>query len=152
MFRRVARSSLLCVGLLTMGATAIRSAEAQTWKAQVDREILTSPVVYRLMDADYRLTHELQYGVLRPNWQHDVTVYVRRGVSYAFVGKCDNDCHDIDLQLLDDYGRLITQDLSRDDRPVVLFTPSRSMTVRLRVSVPGCSTVDCGWAALVLGR
>jgi hypothetical protein len=147
MIRRLSRLALAVASFCTASTV-----HAQMWKEEINTQLIRSSIVSDLIDSRFRVTHSPFYSVLSAYESEEMTVELARGVTYAFVGKCDNDCRDIDFRLYDGYGRLIDQDLSHDDYPLVRVTPTRSGTFRLRVAMPGCTTRSCGWGVLVLGR
>lgn len=75
------------------------------------------------------------------NRVHSVTL--RGGVEYTFVGACDRDCSDLDLQLFDQNGNLIDQDVLTDDVPVVSVTPEWTGRFSLKVIMASCSVSPC---------
>jgi hypothetical protein len=87
------------------------------------------------------LTGRLNDGTYRV---HNVTL--RADVEYTFVGACDRDCSDLDLQLYDENGNLIDEDLLSDDVPVVTVTPSWTGRFRVKVIMADCSISPCGYA------
>jgi hypothetical protein len=86
------------------------------------------------------LSGMLEHGYYRI---HNVTL--RSGVEYTFVGACDRDCSDLDLQLFDENGNLIDEDLLRDDVPVVSVTPEWTGRFHVKVIMASCSISPCGY-------
>lgn len=72
---------------------------------------------------------------------HDMTVVADR--EYVLFGACDNDCTDLDLLIYDGSGSLVRRDVATDDRPVLVFTPSKSGKYRIDVVMATCSDEPC---------
>lgn len=84
-------------------------------------------------------------GMLNDGYYRVHNVTLREDVEYTFVGSCDNDCSDLDLQLFDENGNLIDEDLLRDDYPVVSVTPRWTGRFRIKVIMAECSVNPCGY-------
>ena len=78
-----------------------------------------------------RYYHEHRFNGLQP------------GETYAFIGVCDRDCSDIDLQLYDGRKRLIDEDRGYEDIALVLVRPAYRDTFTVRVTIPNCSASYC---------
>ncbi|HBL27471.1 MAG TPA: hypothetical protein DD490_11605 [Acidobacteria bacterium] len=72
----------------------------------------------------------------------DLTLTLTAGNTYALVGQCDRSCSDLDLAVYDGE-TLITQNLDKDDHPVLAMDAPRSGEYRLKVSMPRCSQAAC---------
>jgi hypothetical protein len=91
----------------------------------------------------YSMSGDVFDGSLKNQYYQDLTIALRPGTSYAFMGVCDQDCRDIDLRLYDPDGNELTSDVRTDDWPVVLVTPSYSGTYTVRVVMASCSNDPC---------
>ncbi|MDX2275242.1 MAG: PPC domain-containing protein [Hyphomonadaceae bacterium] len=65
------------------------------------------------------------------------------GRAYLFQGACDQDCSDVDLEVLGPNGASLGQDVATDDRPVVAFTAPRAGEYTVRVWLAQCSVEPC---------
>ncbi|GAN00400.1 hypothetical protein U91I_04066 [alpha proteobacterium U9-1i] len=81
---------------------------------------------------------------------HPVTMNV--GGEYQIIGVCDNDCADLDLQLLDGYGNVISQDQSTDATPVVSVIPTSSGQFTVNAHMFQCSVQPCYYALVMYAR
>lgn len=72
---------------------------------------------------------------------HDMTV--SGGTDYVLFGACDNDCTDLDLLIYDADGDLVRRDVAADDRPVVVFSASKSGKYKIKVVMAVCSDEPC---------
>jgi hypothetical protein len=126
--------------------------DAQDWQSQVRAELLGSRIVRSWLASDYRLSHDVHVTVIPSSSYRTVTLDLRQGYTYKFIGKCDYDCTDIDFRLYDENGNVVDSDDGSDDYPVVAVTPIRTATFRLRIDMARCSTSDCGVGVLVVRR
>lgn len=65
------------------------------------------------------------------------------GRAYVFVGACDQDCADADMEILDAHGNQVASDIAADDRPVVGITPPRAGEYTVRIWLANCSQEPC---------
>lgn len=76
----------------------------------------------------------------------DVLTYnLEKGTSYKFIGVCDEDCEDSDLEAYDKNGKMIGIDYSMDDVPTVEFKAPYTGKYSIHVSLEECSTVLCNY-------
>ena len=68
------------------------------------------------------------------------------------MGVCDEDCQDLDLELYDGYGNLISQDDSVDDAPVVEVSVVQGGAFTLRVMMYECTEDPCYYGFGVFGN
>jgi hypothetical protein len=101
---------------------------ADIWKAQDDSWV--------------RLPNLREIGTLEADDDTKVEFQLLKGKKYMFLAACSDDCSDIDLELLDDDGKLIDRDADADDTPLVTVTPDRDRTYKLKVSMSECSSSD----------
>lgn len=134
-------------------AFTIKPAHAQgenQWRSQVERYLKNSSK--NLTDRGYEQTHETQIGSLRDNENESFTLTLHAGTKYALVGKCDDDCHDIDLVLYDADGDQVDSDIENDDYPLVQVTPSETQRYRVKVIMANCQTNPCWYGIGVYGK
>jgi hypothetical protein len=74
---------------------------------------------------------------------HRETVRLQAGRPYIFQGACDQDCTDVDMELLDARGTSLVSDVATDDRPVLRYTPQRAGDYTVRLWVAQCSVEPC---------
>jgi hypothetical protein len=81
------------------------------------------------------------------------TLQLNPGRDYVFVGVCDADCSDMDLQLTDSRGNELASDFAVDDTPVIRFSTPRAVpNARLTVSMAVCSVPPCFYQVGSFGR
>jgi hypothetical protein len=80
---------------------------------------------------------------LQPGMSYDWSVNLAGGVPYRIVGGCDNQCSDVDIQLVNAGGSVVTEDTLDDDYPVVNFTPPGAGTYKVRILMRTCTVAPC---------
>lgn len=81
---------------------------------------------------------------IQPGTDYQYAVNLQGGSRYVFVGVCDADCNNIDLELLDaSNGAVVGSDLLDDDFPVVTFAPSQSGRYFVRLILRSCTQAPC---------
>jgi Bacterial pre-peptidase C-terminal domain len=80
----------------------------------------------------------------------DYPVTLVGGVPYKIGGVCDNDCPDLDIQLLDPNGNVVERDALTDSLPIVNFTPKQGGLYRVRVIMYDCNAGPCSAGVTVM--
>ena len=71
--------------------------------------------------------------------------------TYRIVGACDDDCSNLDLELIDvSTGGVVASDMLQDDFPVVDFTPQANGRYIVRLLMQTCTVAPCFAGARVL--
>jgi hypothetical protein len=104
------------------------------------------------INGSYELTHNPVVDDLRDNQSKTFNVNLRSGISYAFVGVCDEDCRDIDLRLYDDNGNLVGSDVGPDRYPLVRVSPRWSGQFQVKVTMANCTSSTCYYGVGIFGR
>jgi hypothetical protein len=82
----------------------------------------------------------------------EVQMQVQAGKGYVIVGICDENCGDLDLLVLKADGTTVGQDVADDNAPLVTYVATENTTLRVRVSMAGCTAASClAGAALYSG-
>lgn len=83
---------------------------------------------------------------------HDFRWYVNltAGTRYTFIGACDDDCTNVDFELIAPQGGVVASDLLQDDFPVASYTPSENGRYIARLLMMECSIAPCFAGARVL--
>jgi hypothetical protein len=74
---------------------------------------------------------------------HREVVRLEANRSYRFQGACDQDCSDVDMEILDPSGAQVAEDVAIDDRPVVSIRPTRAGDYTVRVWLAACNAEPC---------
>lgn len=101
---------------------------------------------------NYQLTHNPLVDDLSNNQSQTFNVNLRSGISYAFVGVCDEDCRDIDLRVYDENGNLVDSDTGADDYPLVRVSPRWSGQFQVKVTMANCTASTCYYGMGIFGR
>jgi hypothetical protein len=80
---------------------------------------------------------------MQPGADHLWNVDLNGGTTYTFVGACDDDCTNIDFELIAPQGGVVASDLLEDDFPVASFTPQANGTYIARLSMRNCGVAPC---------
>lgn len=73
------------------------------------------------------------------NW----SVNLNAGVDYVFIGACDDDCDNLDIELIDASNAVVASDVAPDDFPIVRFTPSAAGQFTVRTHLRTCTVEPC---------
>lgn len=88
---------------------------------------------------------------LQPGTDHRWQVNLAGGTVYRIIGACDNECSNVDIELIDmRTGGVVAADMLPDDYPVVDFTPSANGQYIVRVLMQTCTIAPCFAGARVL--
>jgi hypothetical protein len=134
------RLVLPCLVVAVLQVPAAATAQNQ-WQQTVRSQV--SQHGGFLSTRGYTMSGDVYDGNLKSDYYEDLTIKLRPGTSYAFMGVCDEDCHDIDLRLYDPDGDEVASDVRNDDWPIVTITPSFTGTYRLRIAMASCSNDPC---------
>lgn len=134
---RVILPCLVAAALLAPAAATAQNQWQQTVRNQVGQH------GDFLSERGYTMSRDVYDGKLNADGIEDLTIMLRPGTSYAFMGVCDEDCHDIDLRLYDPDGDEVASDVRSDDWPIVTVTPRFKGTYRVRVVMASCSRNPC---------
>ena len=134
---RVILSCLVAAALLAPAAATAQNQWQQTVRNQVGQH------GDFLSERGYTMSGDVYDGKLNADDIEDLTITLRPGTSYAFMGVCDEDCRDIDLRLYDPDGDEVAADVRTDDWPIVTVTPRFKGTYRVRVVMASCSRNPC---------
>lgn len=72
-------------------------------------------------------------------WQIDLN----GGTAYRIIGACDNECSNMDIELIGADGRVVASDVLPDDAPVVNVTPAASGRYTVRTLMQTCTVAPC---------
>ncbi len=74
---------------------------------------------------------------------HRETVAAQAGRRYRVQAACDQDCSDIDIEILDPAGQQVATDVAFDNNPFVEFTATQTGAYTARVWLVTCSVEPC---------
>jgi hypothetical protein len=80
---------------------------------------------------------------LLPGTDYRAAMTLEAGRPYRFVGACDYECSNVDLELWDAGGRVVARDLMQNDTPVMDYTPTSGGLYTLRIMMQTCTITPC---------
>jgi hypothetical protein len=90
-------------------------------------------------------------AAMQPGSDHRWQVDLVGGTPYRLVGACDDDCANLDMELIDaSTGGVVASDMLQDDFPVVDFTPQANGHYIVRLLMQSCGVAPCFAGARVL--
>lgn len=87
---------------------------------------------------------------MQPGTDHRWQVNLVANTPYRIIGACDNECTNLDMELIDSSGSVVESDLLDDDFPLVNFTPSANGTYYVRLIMQTCTIAPCYAGARVM--
>ena len=91
-----------------------------------------------------------QISSLQPGHDYRWQVNLQGATQYRFIGACDNECSNMDIELIDASGAVVASDKAPDDFPVVNFTPASNGQYLVRAILQTCTIGPCYVGARVL--
>ena len=80
---------------------------------------------------------------LQPTQVHAWTIQLQRGETYRIIGGCDNECTDMDFELMDPTGKIIERDTLPDSFPIINVSPSSAGAYTVRFVMKTCTIGPC---------
>lgn len=80
---------------------------------------------------------------LQPTQTHAWTVQLQQGRTYRIIGGCDNECTDMDFELLDTTGKIIERDTLPDSFPILNVSPTTTGAYTVRFIMKTCTVAPC---------
>jgi hypothetical protein len=105
-----------------------------------------------MINQSFRMVGDRETGRLNEGESESITISLKAGVEYGFVATCDNDCNDLDLELTDDDGYVMTEDVDVDDNPLISFTPRFDGNYDLQIAMADCRIEPCAYGASMFVR
>lgn len=85
-----------------------------------------------------------QIVTLEPGTDHRWTLPLTANTAYTFIGACDGDCTNVDIELISmTTGGVVASDMLPDDYPVVQFTPPADGQYMVRTLLQTCAIAPC---------
>jgi hypothetical protein len=85
-----------------------------------------------------------QINPLQPGTDHRLVMDLTANTPYTFVGACDGDCTNVDIELISmTTGGVVASDTLPDDYPVVNFTPPANGQYMVRTMLQNCTVAPC---------
>ncbi len=109
-------------------------------------------VASELESRGFSMSHEVFMGRLDDDENESLNIPLDGGNEYVLLGRCDQDCTDLDLTIFDADGNEVDTDLDVDDRPQLQLTVRRDARYRVRVSMATCSANPCRYGVGVWAK
>ena len=136
---------------LVLGAVSASAAHAQnTYQTQIANQFAS--LMPMMTQRGYAPVGERMMGSLNDDGDESILVSLTAGTHYVIVGACDNDCSDVDLQVFNNQGTKLGEDMETDDKPVVEITPSYTGQFRVKVLMATCRTNPCYYGVQVFAQ
>lgn len=100
----------------------------------------------------YQMSHEIFMGRLDDDANESLTIPLDGGNEYILIGKCDQDCSDLDLTIYDPSGNEVASDIATDDSPTLHIKSAVNGNYRLKVAMPACRVNPCRYGVGVWSR
>lgn len=85
-----------------------------------------------------------QINPMQPGTDHRFVMELTANTPYTFLGACDGDCTNVDIELIDmRTGGVVASDMLPDDYPVVNFTAPANGQYMVRTILQVCTTAPC---------
>jgi hypothetical protein len=81
---------------------------------------------------------------MQPGHDHRVVVDLVAGQQYGFIGACDGDCTNVDIELISmTTGGVVANDMLPDDFPIATYRPDANGQYMVRLLMQACTRSPC---------
>ncbi|MGD9978961.1 MAG: hypothetical protein AB7H66_12090 [Hyphomonadaceae bacterium] len=81
---------------------------------------------------------------MQPGRDHRFITNLTAGQTYGFIGACDGDCTNVDIELISmETGGVVANDMLPDDFPIASYRPPANGQYMVRLLMQACSTSPC---------
>lgn len=84
---------------------------------------------------------------MQPTEVHAWRLDLKRGETYRIIAECDNECSDLDMELMDPSGKIVERDTLPDSTPIINIAPPRDSAYTARLVMKTCTMAPCYAAA-----
>lgn len=90
---------------------------------------------------------------MQPGRDHRFLVDLTGGTEYGFIGTCDGDCSNVDIELISmETGGVVANDMLPDNYPIFPYTPTANGQYMVRILMQACTTAPCYAGARVVSN
>jgi hypothetical protein len=90
---------------------------------------------------------------MQPGRDHRFLVDLTAGTEYGFIGACDGDCTNVDLELISmETGGVVANDMLPDDYPIFPYTPTANGQYMVRLLMQACTRAPCYAGARIVSN
>ncbi len=79
-------------------------------------------------------------------------IHLAAVTQYTLLGVCDDDCEDLDLEVLDPAGRSVGEDDEADDSPIVNFKTASSGRYVVIARMADCDVAPCDYGIAAFAK
>lgn len=81
---------------------------------------------------------------MQPGHDHRYIVDLNAGAMYGFIGACDGDCTNVDIELISmTTGGVVANDMLPDDYPIASYRPEANGQYMVRLLMQACTRSPC---------
>ncbi len=80
---------------------------------------------------------------MQPTDVHAWSLSLRQKVNYRIIAECDNECSDLDMELIDPSGKIVERDTLPDSAPVINIQPPANGIYTARLIMRTCTVAPC---------
>jgi len=151
MFSKTFAAALLAIALGVPATTSAVAYPHTVYQAQIDIQL--SSVIAAARASGFNLLVSNQRGqMFGAGSRAHFVIQLQAGAQYRFEGRCDSDCRDLDMVLLDANGRELVADRDYDDIPGFTFTAPYTGGYVVTLELAHCSAYRCQVGAVVMTR
>ena len=144
------KARLALVALAAAAATVTTAHAQNSYQTQIANQFAS--LMPTMTQRGYAPVGERMMGSLNDDADESILVNLTAGTHYVIVGACDNDCSDVDLQVYNNQGSKLGEDMETDDKPVVEITPSYTGQFRVKILMATCRTNPCYYGVQVYAQ
>lgn len=90
---------------------------------------------------------------MQPGRDHRFLVDLTGGTEYGFIGTCDGDCSNVDIELISmETGGVVANDMLPDNYPIFPYTPAANGQYMVRILMQACTRAPCYAGARVVSN
>lgn len=127
----------------TPPASSTTASGGGDWAGQAQR--LFDAANTKFAERGYAATQFVRTGELANNGSDHFSVHLS-GKQTQILGACDNDCKNMDMQLVDAGGNVISEDVEPDDFPIVSSTSKYVGDYTIVVKMVTCGAAPCHYS------
>ncbi|HSG81670.1 MAG TPA: M1 family metallopeptidase, partial [Gemmatimonadota bacterium] len=121
-----------------------------SWPAAVRNDFVRRRT--QLLEEGYVAEDTLMSGATNSRSSESHAVKLEGGVEYAILAVCDQECIDIDLDIVSPADSTLARDVSPNDWPLIQFTAPETGEYDLTLTMYACRARSCTWGGQIYRR
>ncbi|WP_159713369.1 hypothetical protein [Sphingomonas sp. AX6] len=138
----IAASFVLAVG--TLAAPAIGQSDTVSTLLETANDLFGAQ--------GFKPTGWRERGSIADDAEARHSIQLTAGTQYAMLGVCDDDCEDLDLEILDPTGRSVAEDEAADDSPIVNFETESAGRYQVVARMADCDAAPCAYGIAAFAK